>query len=463
MRIVPQPVIKLIPYHDMVLNRLSVRPFVDLLASFHNVLIISTLLRIILILYSEWHDAHSVVKYTDIDYRVFSDAARFILHPGPENKAQGILGAALGVGDPYTRQTYRYTPLLALLLLPNEWIHISFGKYLFAGCDILAGILIYKLLVSTVLPSVRKPSSDNSSPSSIIRQASLLTSIHLLNPLVFSISTRGSSESVLALFVLLTLYCALERKWTLAALALGLSTHWKIYPFIYGVACIGVIGSERGMGKGWKGWLRSVVNWRTVKFGLISAASFVGLNVLMYLIWGYPFLYESYLYHLHRRDHRHNFSPYFYLIYLTYPFPGDSIPELSFWRQVIRSPLTSFLPQMILSLGGGLVFGRSKRHLTFTWFVQTFVFVIFNRVCTSQYFLWYTLFLPLLIPQLKMTARWAAIYTAVWFGAQALWLSEAYKLEFIGEHVFFGLWVRGLVYMVAHTWVLAGVMNAYLG
>ena len=61
-----------------------------------------------------------------------------------------------------------------------------------------------------------------------------------------------------------------------------------------------------------------------------------------------------------------------------------------------------------------------------------------------------------------MTARWAVTYTAVWFGAQALWLSEAYELEFLGEHVFFGLWARGLVYMIAHSWVLAGVMKAYL-
>ena len=176
--------------------------------------------------------------------------------------------------------------MLALLLAPNEWIHISFGKYLFAGCDILAGILIYQLLVSTVLPSVRKPSAKGTKPSSaaISRQASLLTSIHLLNPLVFSISTRGYSESVLALFVLFTLYCALKSKWTLAAVSLGLSTHWKIYPFIYGVACLGVIGSEYGVGRGWKGWLRNVLNGRTITFGLVAAASFVGLNAVMYLM-----------------------------------------------------------------------------------------------------------------------------------------------------------------------------------
>lgn len=64
-----------------------------------HVLVLSIALRVGLILYSEWHDAHSVVKYTDIDYRVFSDAARFMLYPTPDakNHAQGPLKALAGL------------------------------------------------------------------------------------------------------------------------------------------------------------------------------------------------------------------------------------------------------------------------------------------------------------------------------------------------------------------------------
>ncbi|GBE82106.1 glycosyltransferase family 50 protein [Sparassis latifolia] len=432
--------------------------------SFASVLIVSSLLRIALILYSEWHDAQSVVKYTDVDYRVFSDAARFVLHPSSDNRAQGPLGAWLNLGDPYARATYRYTPLLALLVTPNEWLHPSFGKYIFAGCDLLAGALIYEILVSVILPSVSKAENkDDKSLKPQTAQAILLTCVHLFNPLVFTISTRGSSEAVLSLFVLLTLYCALKERWNSAAVLLGISTHWKIYPFIYGVACLGVIGSESGVGRGWKGYLKTLVNWRTVKFGLLSAATFLALGAVMYMIWGYPFLYESYLYHLYRLDHRHNFSPYFYLMYLTYPSPSSasSLMRMPLWRKLLGSPLTSFIPQMILSLGTGLTFGRRKDDLAFAWFVQTVAFVVFNKVCTSQYFLWYIIFLPVLIPRLSISTRRVALYLFVWVATQALWLSEAYKLEFLGKNVFFGLWVRSLIYVAGNCGVLAGIMDGY--
>jgi len=64
-------------------------------------LIAAALLRIGLIIYSEWHDSRSIVKYTDVDYRVFSDAARFTFNPDPStgNVAQGPLAGHLGLGE----------------------------------------------------------------------------------------------------------------------------------------------------------------------------------------------------------------------------------------------------------------------------------------------------------------------------------------------------------------------------
>jgi phosphatidylinositol glycan class M len=133
---------------------------------------------------------------------------------------------------------------------------------------------------------------------------------------------------------------------------------------------------------------------------------------------------------------------------------------------------------MTLSLGSGLLFGRRKEDLVFTWFVQTAVFVLFNKVCTSQvrwiffssyvfltdtpqYFLWYLPLLPLLAPHLTLSPLRSALLLGVWIGTQALWLSEAYKLEFLGGDVFFGLWVRSLIYVCGGAWVLGGIMHSY--
>ncbi|KAI9466177.1 glycosyltransferase family 50 protein [Lactarius psammicola] len=447
-----------------------------IVTSIRTLLVFSGVIRVALILYSEWHDAHSLVKYTDVDYLVFTDATSFTLTPGPTNRAQGPLGKWFNIGDPYHRETYRYTPLLALLLSPNRWLHKSFGKYFFAGCDILAGMLMHRLLVSTILPIARPRSEAAHAPSSCSapqrdrghlksRRATLLVALHLLNPIVIGISTRGSSESVLTLFVLLTLFFALRGWWDATAVLLGLSAHWKIYPVIYGVSCVGAIAAEhrpRGIFPGMIQYIDGFVTAKTVRFVGISAGTFFILGFLMYLIWGCPFLHETYLYHLHRLDHRHNFSPYFYLIYLTHPsIPMSATSPLAVWEKLIRSPLTSFLTQLFLSLGSGLFFVRTRQDMILGWFIQTAAFVIFNKVCTSQYFLWYLLFLPLLIPHLSMTRSSFVKYLTCWIGTQALWLSQAYKVEFLGEPIFRRLWLCSLIYVIGHSWVLVGITNSY--
>ncbi|THH10781.1 hypothetical protein EW145_g1086 [Phellinidium pouzarii] len=399
--------------------------------------------------FREWHDKHAVVKYTDIDYRVFTDAAWFLLHPtaavdGDEqvNIAKGPLGEMLGFGDPYHRETYRYTPLLALIMTPNIFLHPSFGKYLFAACDIVVGILLYKLLLSTVLPNL----SASSTNEKLERQATFYAALHLLNPMVFSISTRGSSESTLGVLVIGTLYLAVmpgktQRTWDVTAVMLGCATHWKVYPLIYGVSLAAVIASDKGnAGKGEDGfgrWAMSLVNVQSIRFAFLSAGTFMILNGIMYLIWGYPFLYETYLYHIHRLDHMHNFSPYWLPIYLTHPDYAHLHPnQPTVLHYFARSPFASFIPQMSLSLGSGLVFGRAGAHnLPFTWFVQTAIFVTLNKVCTSQYFLWYLTILPLVLPSLSFTRAKAASLVAIWVGAQALWLKFAYDLEFLGQNI----------------------------
>lgn len=137
--------------------------------------------------------------------------------------------------------------------------------------------------------SAAVPISENES-----QRATFLVALHLLNPIVIGISTRGSSESVLSLFVLLTLFCALRGRWDATAVLLGLSTHWKIYPVIYGVSCVGAIATEHQHGgkkarprsiiPGMIQYIDALVTTKTVRFVAISAGTFFILGLLMYLM-----------------------------------------------------------------------------------------------------------------------------------------------------------------------------------
>ena len=63
---------------------------------------------------------------------------------------------------------------------------------------------------------------------------------------------------------------------------------------------------------------RNFINMKSILYGLISGGVFVFVTALFYFIYGYEYLYEGYLYHIIRKDHRHNFSIQFLFIYLSF-------------------------------------------------------------------------------------------------------------------------------------------------
>lgn len=90
----------------------------------------------------------------------------------------------------------------------------------------------------------------------------------------------------------------------------------------------------------------------------------------MFNRYGYEFLFETYLYHVTRKDHRHNFSFWFYNIYLTFTSPTGTLVGV-----------LTFVPQLALVLAIGCCFGKD---IFFCAFLQTFAFVAWNKVCTAQ-------------------------------------------------------------------------------
>lgn len=101
--------------------------------------------------------------------------------------------------------------------------------------------------------------------------------------------------------------------------------------------------------------------------------------------WGQPFLDHTFLYHLTRLDHRHNFSPYFYPIYQSlFPSSGaSSLDTYPLLGKVLHHPLTSFLPQTTLVAFAGFRL-PNVIGIEGTMFFQTCLFVVFNKVVTSQ-------------------------------------------------------------------------------
>lgn len=376
----------------------------------------AALLRAVMLVYGLWQDANSPLKYTDIDYMVFTDAARFTFSSSSPSSS---------LSSPYTRETYRYTPLLSWLLWPTTlpgpfWF--SFGKVLFAAADLLAGWLLVLILRHQQRQQQQPPNKRTSEGGGEEGDELKYAAIWLLNPMVATISTRGSSEGLLGVLVTALLWAAQTRRSpALAGLLLGLGVHFKIYPFIYAPAVAWWMDGER-MGRvnsssnssssnsskagekdpsissptaattttdesarlgQKKNLVINILTPERLTLAGVSLATFLGLNAIMYALYGEPFVTHTFLHHVSRVDHRHNFSPYNVLLYLASASAGAGSGSGSGSGSGIGIESLAFLPQLLLSTVL-IPFVGAKKDLAATMLAQTFAFVTFNKVCTSQ-------------------------------------------------------------------------------
>ncbi|CAK9110518.1 GPI mannosyltransferase 1 (GPI mannosyltransferase I) (GPI-MT-I) (Phosphatidylinositol-glycan biosynthesis class M protein) (PIG-M), partial [Durusdinium trenchii] len=375
-------------------------------------------------------DEHLVVKYTDVDYEVFTDAAAAAWRPG---------------GSPYDRATYRYPPVLAWLVLPNVLWFKGFGKLLFAACDLAVGWVIARILARR-----GGVAAD---------QAVGWACVWLFHPYSVNISTRGNADVIVCLLVLLTLDCIESKRRRTAALFFGAAVHWKIFPIILAPTLVLHMDDEYVGGKSNAAATANVTGrlarlrafllqafWQRLEFAVLSASTFFSLGGISYVLYGWDFLYEAYLYHFIRTDNRHNFSVYFYSLYLRYGQPAG-----------LAAGLAAFVPQLVAQVA---LASALHRRLLLAATLQTIAFVAFNKVCTAQYFTWYTALLPLALatsPPRSPRKLW--ISAAAWLAAQLSWLALAYQLEFEGRNTFLLLWASGVGFFAAHLLVLAALLE----
>lgn len=378
------------------------------------------------------------VAYTDIDYRIFLDAAKHV--------ADG--------GSPYDRHTYRYTPFLAIILAYSH----GYGRYIFCVADALCGWIIIRLRKDS---RRRLDSSEDGESLMANFQDSLYW---MYNPLAINICTRGSAESFMVLLPVLVTVSLVQMKGTLpiwaravlAGLFHGVAVHSKLYPIIYSLSFMAYFGSLESPSVASKDPLNLLKTWfwrllspSSVLFFVAFACSFAGLTFLGFSLYGRKALDEGLLYHLSRIDHRHNYSIFWYGIYLARYQTTSSVMD------VIGRVL--LLPQVMLLVYTSL--GIAPNDLCLALFCQTYLFVTLNKVITAQYFTWYLCLLPLCSQAFSLTIKvQRAIVVLV--ASILFWLGNAYCLEMQGMSVHRYVWLASMVYFAANINLLCSLLQS---
>lgn len=419
--------------------------------------------RVALIAWAAYQDARLEVPFTDVDYLVFTDAARF----------------AAGGGSPYDRATYRYTPLLAWALAPSTRV-AWFGKALFCLGDLAAAGALGAVV------------AGRGGDATAVARAQALW---LFSPLTAVISARGSAESLTSLLLLAVARLSDARRPALAAAALGLAAHWRVFPVVLVLPLAkreverAAAALEREAGKGVEGdaparahprvatapaprRVRTRARLRPAALAAAGAralalpalAFLLGLllpSVVSHVAYGEDFWRHAVLYHVGRRDPRHSFSP------------G--------WLPAALSPGAASLTERALGAAqaaGVLAAGwAASDDPCLAGALQTIAFVALNRVSTSQYFVWYLTFVtPLLVrrPRGGGAARarggpdrsgalFLAVAAGAWVAAQAIWLFLAHALEFRGLPTHASLEAASVLFSGAQLLLGAALWERYRG
>ncbi|KAK4469540.1 hypothetical protein MN116_007082 [Schistosoma mekongi] len=529
---------------------------------YHLCFILAIILRVLLVVFSVWQDTvrwpDGQLRFTDVDYDVFSDAAQAL-----------VAGKNIYVDRP----TYRYSPLIAILLAPgyllfsddsysvtnkkeaNVSSNLSgiliepysrslkdttnipdvahlWGKLIFIMADIICGYVQYKIIQDKqLLESVPDPNPNNQRKEIIQNSISLNANQFalclvafgwLFNPVTAVVSVRGNADALQSCFVLACLWCIMKQYLVPAGLLYGLCIHLRIYPIIYAPSIYLwlMVNSRNGnnskknktsmhQSKSTFSILTKLPNRNHLLFGISCLLSLVALTGLCYLYFGgMLFLQQAYFYHLTRLDFKHNFAPHFLSVYLlsgqkwiaerqTMPVYDlrqwfnnawkDLSTLITYWSGTASSGysylvwnlFTTYIssPEFLHRLFNAIsimpcvilipcLSFKLYSNMSLCWFVLTYVFVTFNKVCTSQYFLWSLCLLPIALADIRLPPD-ITPYNAVvqnlllWFGSQGIWLASAYALEmctlrgaFLNHIIWIIVWIASLNFFACNIFIL---------
>ncbi|CAH8479587.1 unnamed protein product [Schistosoma turkestanicum] len=527
--------------------------------------ILALILRLVLVVFSIWQDTvrwpDGQLRYTDVDYDVFSDAAQAF-----------VAGKNIYIERP----TYRYSPLIAVFLAPGYWLfsdgnysatddekvgvsskfvgksvepHLRslknvtvhsfahlWGKFIFIMADLICGYLQYKIIQhktfvdnvpnsNTVVINQNKKIQPNSISSNTNQLALYLVSFSwLFNPVTAIVSTRGNADSLQSCFVLACLWCILKHRIIAAGFLYGLCIHLRIYPIIYAPSIylwLMMIEMRHDKDNPKQSKLstqsQSILFSMIFKlptrnhfiFGISCLLSLVILTGLGYLYFGgMLFLQQAYFYHFTRSDFKHNFAPHFLSVYLlsgqkwiaekqTLPIYNlrqwlnnawnDFSTLLAYWGNTDNVGYSYLIWDLLLkNLGAPDVLERLFNvtsiipciilipclsfklysNMSLCWFVLTYMFVTFNRVCTVQYFLWILCLLPVALADIRLPLNISPYYAVVqnlmlWFGSQGIWLASAYALEMctlqgamLNHIIWIFVWIASLNFFACNIFIL---------